>query len=169
MTGYKYEMFHCLHSFGIFSKGAGAGGDIHMTVHESSIMVDAPVHDVFTMWRNFENFPKFMSHVKEVKMLDDDMSHWKGEVSGIKEEWDAKTTKLEEDEVIAWESTRGFENSGEVRFEPAPEGTKVTVHFEYEPPAGVLGDIAEVAYVGSEFDEDLDQDLERFKLEVESA
>ena len=140
-----------------------------MAVHESSVVVKAPVHEVFMMWRNFENFPRFMSHVKEVKMLDGDLSHWKGVVAGITEEWDAKTTRMEEDRVIAWNSISGFMNRGEVRFEPVPEGTRVTIHFEYEPPAGVLGDVAEVTYVGREFEEDLTHDLERFKVRVEST
>lgn len=139
-----------------------------MAVHERSIVVRAPVHDIFQMWRSFENFPMFMSHVKEVRMLDETTSHWKGSIAGINEEWDAKTTKMEEDKVIAWESTSGFENRGEVRFDDVPEGTKVTVHIEYEPPAGLLGDIAEAVYVGGEFDEDLDQDLERFKVTAEA-
>ena len=35
-----------------------------MAMHEKSVIVNAPVHEVFMMWRNFEDFPKFMSHVK---------------------------------------------------------------------------------------------------------
>lgn len=139
-----------------------------MSVHEKSVVVDAPVHDVFEMWRDFENFPQFMSHVKEVKVLDGGMSHWEGKVAGIDEEWDAKTTRMEEDKAIAWESTCGFQNRGEIRFEPADSGTKLTVHFEYTPPAGVLGGAAEALYVGREFDESLEHDLQHFKVHVEA-
>ncbi|MHB0912239.1 MAG: SRPBCC family protein [Armatimonadota bacterium] len=139
-----------------------------MAVHERSVTVNAPVHEVFMMWRNLENFPKFMTHVKEVEMTGPDTSHWKGEVSGVKEEWDAKTTKLEEDRVIGWDSVSGFENSGEVRFDPKDGGTKVTVRFEYNPPAGVLGDVAESVYLGGEFDKDLEEDLKHFKERAEA-
>lgn len=139
-----------------------------MAVHEKSIVVDASPHKVFLIWSNYENFPKFMSHVKNVKMLDGDKSHWEGKVAGVDEEWDAKTTKKEEDKVIAWESISGLENSGEIRFEPAEEGTKITVHFEYNPPAGVLGDVAESVYVGREFDDSLEEDLKNFKKRVEA-
>jgi len=140
-----------------------------MAVHERSIVVNAPVHEVFMMWRNLEDFPKFMSHVKEVKMLDGNVSHWKGRIAGIDEEWDAKTSKMEEDKAVGWESTCGFQNSGEVRFGPVDGGTKITVHFEYTPPAGVLGAAAEAVYVGGEFEEGLEEDLRNFKNRVEGT
>lgn len=138
-----------------------------MAVHEKSVIVDAPFHEVFRMWRNLENLPRFMSHVKEVKMLDGNRSHWKGTVAGIDQEWDAEITQLEENKVIAWRSISGFENSGEVRFEPVDGKTRITVTFDYEPPASILGDLAEVAYVGRKFDENLEEDLENFKRSVE--
>ena len=138
-----------------------------MAVHEKSVVVDAPVHQVFHMWRNLENLPRFMSHVKEVKILDGNKSHWKGTVAGIDQEWDAEITKVEENSVIAWRSTSGFENSGEVRFEPVDGKTKITARFEYEPPASILGDAAEAIYVGRTFDEHLEEDLGNFKRSVE--
>jgi len=140
-----------------------------MSMHEKSVIVNAPVHEVFMMWRNFEDFPKFMSHVKEVKMLDGSVSHWKGRIAGLDEEWDAKTTKMEEDKAIAWESTCGFQNSGEVRFEQVDKGTRITVHFEYTPPVGALGKAAEAVYVGREFEESLEKDLKNFKHRAEGT
>lgn len=140
-----------------------------MVVHERSIVVNAPVHEVFGMWRNFQDFPRFMSHVKEVTILGTDLSHWRGKIDGITEEWDAKMTQVEPDRIIAWKSTSGFQNKGEVRFEPVDSGTKVTVRFEYEPPAGVLGDIAEKIYFGREFERDLEEDLRNFKIRVEET
>jgi uncharacterized membrane protein len=140
-----------------------------VAVHEQSIVVDAPVHEVFLMWRNLEDFPKFMSHAKQVKMLGEDRSRWRGEVAGIDEEWDARTTRMEEDKSIAWESVSGFENSGEIRFDRQDGGTRITVRFEYEPPAGLIGDAAEAIYVGRQFDEALEADLQRFKKRVETS
>ncbi len=45
-------------------------------VHES-IEVQAPVEDVFQYWSNFENFSNFMQNVEEVRMTDQDTSHWR--------------------------------------------------------------------------------------------
>lgn len=140
-----------------------------MAIHEKSIEVDAPVHEVFQMWRNFENFPNFMSHLKEVKMLDGVKSHWKARIAGLDEEWDAVTTKVEENRVIGWQSVSGLENSGEIRFEPMDNRTRITVHIEYTPPAGLLGRAAEAAYIGREFEEELEEDLEHFKAKAETA
>ena len=140
-----------------------------MVVHEKSIVIDAPIHDVFRMWTRWEDFPQFMSHVKEVRTLDGGLTHWEGSVAGIPESWDARTTKMDEDNVIAWESVSGFANQGEIRFESEGDGTRLTVHFEYEPPAGVAGRAVEAVYVGKEFDDSLEHDLQHLKVKIEEA
>ena len=139
-----------------------------MAVHERSVEVDAPIHEVFLMWRNWDNFPRFMSHVKDVRQLGGVKSHWRVSVAGIDEEWDAETTRMDTDRAIAWKSVSGLEHTGEIRFDPLNDNrTRVTVHIEYDPPASVLGDAAEAVYVGREFDEGLKEDLDRFKSRVE--
>jgi uncharacterized membrane protein len=72
--------------------------------------------------------------VKEVRQLDDTHLHWRATVAGKEKEWDAEITEQVPDQVIAWRSTTGAPNAGEVRFEPvAPERTRVRVIMEYEP------------------------------------
>lgn len=139
-----------------------------MAVHEKSIVVDAPIHKVFSMWRNWESFPNFMSHVKEVRMLGNNMSHWKASIAGVEEQWDAETTEIESDKVIGWKSISGLKNNGEVKFDQVGDGTRITVHIEYDPPAGPFGEAAEAIYIGREFDQDLESDLNKFKKRVES-
>ena len=139
-----------------------------MVVHRKSVVIDAPVHEVFVLWRSWEDFPKYMSSVEEVRTLDGGLTHWEGNVAGFHESWDAKTTKLEEDKVIAWESVSGFQNKGEIRFEQMAGGTELTVHFEYEPPAGIAGRAVEAVYVGKEFDDSLEHDLQHFKIQLEA-
>jgi uncharacterized membrane protein len=139
-----------------------------MAVHEGSIIVNAPVHEVFMMWRNLENFPQYMSNVEEVKMLDGNKSHWRGSVMGVTQEWDAETVEMVEDRKIAWKSVSGFENSGWICFEPHGNGARITVHFEYNPPAGILGDAAESLFMGADFEDALARDLDSFKARVEA-
>ncbi len=74
-------------------------------VHES-VEVQAPLQDVFTYWSNFENFPKSMSNIEDVRMTGQDTSHWqvKGPL-GKSVEFDAKTTELDPSRGIGWNSS----------------------------------------------------------------
>ena len=49
----------------------------------------------------FEEFPRFMAGVKEVKQLDDTHVHWHAEIWGKDKEWDAEITEQVPDQVIA--------------------------------------------------------------------
>jgi BON domain/Polyketide cyclase / dehydrase and lipid transport len=54
--------------------GLGAGTravDINKTIN-----ILAPVERVFEFWRDYQNFPKFMSHVREVRETGDHQSHY---------------------------------------------------------------------------------------------
>ena len=138
-----------------------------MQVHEKSVIVNAPVHEVFEMWRNWEDFPKYMHHIKRVSRLDDNLWHWEGNVGGMDEKWDARTTEVVPDRAIGWESVSGFKTRGEIRFDDVEGRTKVTVHFEYEPPVGVAGRAVDAIYMGKQFDRSLEHDLGDFKSQVE--
>ena len=41
-----------------------------------SITVRRPRAEVFQFWRDFENLPRFMTHLKDVKVADGKRSHW---------------------------------------------------------------------------------------------
>ena len=57
---------------------------------EKMIEVDCPVRTVYNQWTQFEDFPKFMAGVKEVRQLDDTHLHWRAEVWGKDKEWDSE-------------------------------------------------------------------------------
>src|SRR5437588_9404520 len=137
--------------------------------HHASVTVNAPVHQVYALFSHFNDFPKFMSFVKEVTYYDDQRSHWVAEVAG-RHEWDAVNESWIEDRQIGWRSTRGMENTGRVTFQPAGANqTRVDVYIAYNPPAGVAGDIAENVGVGSRFDNVLQHDLSNFAHMVDQA
>jgi hypothetical protein len=69
-----------------------------------AIEVDSPVHEVYSQWGRFEDFPHFMHGVKKVTLLDDQRLHWKTEFTGTTKEWFATITDLTPDQRIAWES-----------------------------------------------------------------
>lgn len=101
---------------------------------EKSVEVACPVRTVYNQWTQFEEFPRFMAGVREVKQLDDTHLHWHAEIWGKDEEWDSEITEQVPDQVIAWRSTSGALNAGTVRFEPlAHDRTRVRLIMEYEP------------------------------------
>lgn len=132
---------------------------------EKSIKVDVPVHVAYNQWTQFEDFPKFMEGVKEVKQLDDKHLHWRAKVGGKEEEWNADITEQVPDQRIAWRSTSGAENAGLVTFHSdGTDRTRVTLRLDYDPKGIVenLGDAMGV--VGHR----VEGDLKRFKEFVES-
>jgi uncharacterized membrane protein len=140
-----------------------------MAEHKAVVTVNAPVHQVYEMYTHFNDYPKFMTFVKEVTYLDDQRSHWVVDVAGT-HEWDALNEGWVRDRRIGWRSLDGLKNRGEVLFTPYGERrTRVEVHVDYDPPAGVLGDLGEAAGVGKQFDKRLQHDLEQFAEMVESA
>ncbi|MBI1899243.1 MAG: SRPBCC family protein [Acidobacteria bacterium] len=121
--------------------GVGAGRravDVRKTIN-----INAPIERVYEFWTQYENFPRIMSHLKDVRDLGNRRSRWTASgPAGTTVEWDAEITELIPNRVLAWKSVRGsgIENSGIVRFDPNPDGsTRVDVRISYNPPAGGLG------------------------------
>jgi uncharacterized membrane protein len=134
------------------------------------VVVNAPVAQVYNFWRNFENFPRFMENIESIQITGQDESHWKSKGPlGKTVEWDAKTISAQENKKIAWQSTGGdIETHGAVTFEEAgADSTRVVVGMEYKPPGGAIGEV--VAKLFSDPEDQLEQDLNRFKQVAESA
>jgi uncharacterized membrane protein len=106
---------------------------------EKTVEVNQPVRTVYNQWTQFEEFPRFMAGVKEVKQLDDTHVHWHAEIWGKDKEWDAEITQQVPDQCIAWRSTSGdAPNAGTVMFEPvSSDRTRVRLIMEYEPQGAV--------------------------------
>ena len=105
---------------------------------EKSVEVACPVRVVYNQWTQFEEFPRFMAGVKEVKQLDDTHVHWHAEIWGKDKEWDSEITEQVPDQVISWRSVSGAPNSGSVRFEPVShDRTRVRLTMEYDPEGAV--------------------------------
>jgi uncharacterized membrane protein len=100
----------------------------------ATVDVDRPVRTVYNQWTQFEEFPRFMEGVEEVRQLDDDTLQWRAEIAGVEREWKAKIVEQVPDQVIAWSSTDGVANAGRVTFEPlGPTATRVELAMDLEP------------------------------------
>jgi uncharacterized membrane protein len=105
---------------------------------EKIVEVNCPIRTVYNQWTQFEEFPRFMAGVKEVRQLDDTHVHWHAEIWGKDKEWDAEITEQEPDKRISWKSISGAPNAGTVRFEPlGTDRTRVRLVMAYEPEGAV--------------------------------
>ncbi|HWP42436.1 MAG TPA: SRPBCC family protein [Blastocatellia bacterium] len=147
--------------------------DSGRAVRVETITINRPPEEVYGFWRDFQNLPRFMSHLESVRVIDGKRSHWVARApAGMTVEWDAEIIEDAPNEVIAWRSLEGsgVPNAGSVRFSPAPggRGTELRVQIEYEPPAGAIG--AQIAKLtGEEPGQQLKGDLYRFKQVMETG
>jgi len=130
-----------------------------------TIEVGLPATTVYNQWTQFEDFPKFMEGVEEVKQLDDTRLHWVATVAGKRAHWDAKILEQHPDTQVSWISEDGRATRGTVSFEELGESrTRVTLSLSYmargftEAVGSALG-LDERRVRG---------DLERFKQMIES-
>ena len=84
-----------------------------------------PVPEVYAFWRDLENLPRFMIHLRSVRMIDQRRSHWIAEgPSGKIVEWDAEIVTDQPNQVISWRSLDGadVDTTGSVHFKELPHG-----------------------------------------------
>src|SRR3712207_6266665 len=110
---------------------------------EKSIEVNVPVNTAYNQWTQFEEFPQFMEGVQEIKQLDDKRMHWRANIGGKEEEWDAVVTEQEPDMRVAWKSTTGAPNAGVVTFHRLDDSkTRVALQLDYDPD-GVIENVGD--------------------------
>jgi uncharacterized membrane protein len=136
-----------------------------MSTVEDSIEVKVPIDTAYNQWTQFEEFPKFMEGVKEVRQLTDSELQWRAEIGGKEREWRAKIVEQVPEQRIAWMSTEGARNGGVVTFHSVGgDRTDVRLQLDYEPDDLVekVGDAIGLLKL------QVKRDLERFKTFIES-
>jgi uncharacterized membrane protein len=147
---------------------SGSGG---LSLKES-VTIARPVSEVFRFWRDFDNLPRFITHLASVEPLDDLRSRWtfRGP-AGVTVRWDATIINEIDDQLIAWKSLPGADvvSAGSVSFRPARRGgTELTVSMQYAPPAGKAG--AAMAWLmGRGSASELREDLRNLKHLMEAG
>jgi uncharacterized membrane protein len=135
-----------------------------MSTIAESIDVAVPVRVAYDQWTQFEDFPKFMDGVKRVRQLDDTSLDWTAEIAGIERSWRAEITEQEPDTRVAWRSTSGAKNAGQVSFQPLGDAmTRVTLELDIEPEGAVESAGDALGFV----ERQAEGDLQRFKEFIE--
>lgn len=131
---------------------------------EKVIEIDAPVERVFDLFSDFENFPQWMRHIRDVHYSGRRYTRWTADAPlGTSVEWEAETTDFDPPHRIGWRSVRGdVDTEGEVTFRETRRGTTLMhVVLGYQPPAGRLGALV-ASLFGTDPEQQLEEDLERF-------
>jgi uncharacterized membrane protein len=131
---------------------------------EQSIDVDVPVRTAYNQWTQFEEFPRFMDGVREVRQLDDRHLDFRADVGGKEMAWKAEISEQIPDARIAWHSITGPRNAGVVTFHRLTDDkSRVMLQMEYEPE-GIVENVGDFIGVMSTR---VSGDLERFKDFIE--
>lgn len=145
-------------------------GTLHV---RQSLNIHRSPDDCYRFWRDVENFPNFMQHVDEVRMIDATRSHWKVRAPlGRQVEWTAELTSDVPSQQLGWRTLDDADiaHAGVVHFAPATggRGTRVQVDLNYAAPLGKTG--ARIAQLlGEEPSLQVAQDLRRFKQLIETG
>jgi hypothetical protein len=126
--------------------------------------VAVPVEKAYQAWIDFEEFPKFMHRVLEVKKEEQNKIHWREKIWFSTREWDGEITERRKNDRIAWKSVSGTQHSGVISFHKLDSNlTRVLVTLDFVP-SGILEKMAS----GMRFvKRAVEADLARFKAYVE--
>jgi uncharacterized membrane protein len=139
---------------------------------QKTIYVAAPVERVFDFWTDYQNFPRFMHNVRDVRPVADRRSHWVvAGPAGVPVQWTAEVTGLIPGELIEWRSVSDSDvrHEGAVRFVGTTDGgTRLNVELSYLPPAGAFGHAVATMF-GADPKSEMDADLLRMKSMIETG
>jgi uncharacterized membrane protein len=141
-----------------------------LVVHKT-IGLDVPVAEAYGFWERFENFPEFLSHLREVRLNEDGSARWiAAGPEGTSLEWETVTTRREPERELAWRTKPGsaVEHSGTIHFEPMPDGgTRAHITFAFGQGDHGAGE-AVSRLLGPDPESSLQSDFLRMKSLVES-
>ena len=99
-----------------------------------TVDVEAPIAVSWALWSDVAEWPKFLSHVKDVVRIDNRSFNWWLSLPGAEKSFTAEITELIPQERIAWKTTQGVEHAGVVTFHRISETkSRVTLQIEYNP------------------------------------
>lgn len=138
----------------------------------SSILVNCSVDDAYQFWRNFENLPKFMSRLDDVRVSGDGRLTWTVVSGGSRLRWDTYVVNDRPNERIEWNSVPdspvNVEGSVEFRSAPANRGTVVELSTRFQAPGmGVRRIVSQ--FLGKFPSFLMRNDLRRFKALIETG
>jgi uncharacterized membrane protein len=137
-----------------------------------AVTINRAPDELYAIWRDFSNLPKFMENIEQVTCSDARHSHWVVKSPTGTAEWDSEITEDLPGNRISWASLpdASVDNAGTVEFKPAPEGrgTEVRALISFRPPMGGAGRMV-AGWMQKDPHIQAKRDLRRFKQLVEAG
>lgn len=134
--------------------------------HTVHVDVNTPVEEVWQMWSDLEQMPKWMKWIDSVEVLADDpeLSRWKLSTTGLSFSWLSRIVKMVPQQLISWESVDGLPNRGAIRFYGRKDGSStVKMTISYALPAILARLMMSNSFVDRVVTSTLQADLDRFR------
>ena len=141
---------------------------------EEAITVSRPAQELYDHWRDLQNLPRFMPHVKTITDLGGGRSRWvtRGP-GGIEVQYDAEFVNDDPGRIISWKTVghSDVDNAGSVRFTEGPvgRGTVVRMTVDYIPPIGGRTAAKVAHFFGLDNSRDIRTSLRQFKQLMEAG
>jgi uncharacterized membrane protein len=144
--------------------GGGGGGKTRRLPIQRWTDVAVPVETAYEAWTSFNDYPKFMHRVLNIRQKGGDRISWQEKIWFSTRQWEGRITDRRKNDRIAWKTTSGMSHRGVVTFHKLDANlTRVMVDMEFEPN-GMIEKLAS----GLRFVKRAVQaDLARFKAYVE--
>jgi uncharacterized membrane protein len=137
-----------------------------MSTVRESIDCAVPVSVAYERLCHFENYPQFMSGVKEVTQLSDTVAHFVMDLGGRQREFDAQITDQRPGELLAWTAVDGPRLTEKVMFQQLADN-KCRIIAELDIDAQQL--MPSDAHAQETLDRRLKADLSGLKTYVEAG
>ncbi len=139
--------------------------------HSVEVEVACLVEQVYKLWENMENVPRWIPLVKSVRYLpgDQELCHWRfGLGFPLITEWTSRISQRIPLQLIVWESISGLPNHGSVEFFPTERGCRLRLTLAFDLPGGVVGALLETIGLERWLAENLEESLNRFRTQIEA-
>lgn len=132
--------------------------------HSVQVEVEVPIEQVWGLWSDLEQMPKWMKWIDSVTISPDnpEISLWKLSTGGLEFTWKSRITKMIPNQIIQWESVDGLPNQGAIRFYDRHDMSIVKMTVSYAIP-GLIGKLMDNLFLGKVVESTIQADLERFK------
>lgn len=132
--------------------------------HSVYIDVEVPIDQVWELWSDLEQMPRWMKWIESVSVLEDnpDLSRWKLASGGFEFSWLSRITRLVPHQIIQWESVDGLPNRGAIRFYDHKGSSTVKLTVAYSIPS-FLGKLMDNLFLGRIVESTIQADLNRFR------